>query len=53
LRFEGHTAVKMTMLVLWVVTLCGLTGGKQEDTLSIFRAEDADDMFLRNVGIYL
>jgi hypothetical protein len=41
MRFDVLTAVKISMLVFWVVTLPG------------FRPEDAGSMFLQNVGIYL
>jgi hypothetical protein len=44
MRFEVLTAIKMPMLVFWVVTPCGLLGGYPED---------GGSMFLRNVGIYL
>jgi hypothetical protein len=47
LRFEVLTAVKMSMLVFWVVTLCGLVGRYQrfgEQTASIFRAEASEMM---------
>jgi hypothetical protein len=54
-RFEALTAVKMSMLVFWVVTPCGLVGRystnvSEEYTASIFRVEDGGIMFLRNVG---
>jgi hypothetical protein len=41
MRFEVLTAVKMSMLVFWVVTMCGLVGRYQRlgETVSIFRAE--------------
>jgi hypothetical protein len=40
--FEVLTAVKMLILVFWVVMQCGLAS-----------AEDGDSMFLQNSGIYL
>jgi hypothetical protein len=46
MRFEVITAVKMSILVLWVVMLCGLVG-------RYLSPEDGGSMFLRNVGIYL
>jgi hypothetical protein len=33
------------MLVFWAVTPCGLAG-----RYTLFKAEDGDSMFLRNVG---
>jgi hypothetical protein len=52
-RFEVFTAVRM-MLFFWVLTPCRFVGICQRfgETYSIFRAEEADSMFLRNVGIY-
>jgi hypothetical protein len=41
LEFEVLTAVRMTMLLFWVLTPCRLG------------AEDGDSTFFRNVGIYL
>jgi hypothetical protein len=46
LRFEVLTAVKMSVLVFWVVTLCGLTA-------SIFSPKGGSSMFLQNFAIYL
>jgi hypothetical protein len=45
MRFEVFTAgrMMMMMMLLWV---------SEKHTVSIFRAEDGDSMFLRNVGIY-
>jgi hypothetical protein len=37
-------ALKMKMMMFWVVTSCGLVGRYPED---------GDGMFLRNAGIYL
>jgi hypothetical protein len=59
-RCETLTAVKMSMLVFWVLTQRGLVGRSnvsEENTASIFRAEvdfsaeDGGSMFLRNFGI--
>jgi hypothetical protein len=57
MRFEVLTVVKTSVLVFWVVTLCGLAyryqhlGGTY--CLCIFSPEDGDIMFLRNTGICL
>jgi hypothetical protein len=47
--------VKMSMLVSWVVTPCGLTDTNVSEnyTASIFSPEEGHGMFLRNAGIYL
>jgi hypothetical protein len=41
MRFEVLSAVKLSMLVFWVVTLCGLVGRvtnvSEEHTASMFR----------------
>jgi hypothetical protein len=45
LRFEVLTVVKMTMLLFWDMTPCGLVGDtdvSEKHTVSIFRAEDGD-----------
>jgi hypothetical protein len=49
MKSEILTAVKMLMLVFWVITPCGLVGRYQR----FCRAEGGDSrpMFLRNVGI--
>jgi hypothetical protein len=46
MRFETLTAVKMSILVFWVVTPCGLVDRYQ-------RFGDGGSMLLRNIGIYL
>jgi hypothetical protein len=54
MRFELLSAVKMLMLVFWVVTPCGLVrryhrfGGTYTSG-----PEDGGRMFLRNIGVYL
>jgi hypothetical protein len=59
MRFEVLTAqtVKTSMLIFWVVTLCGLVGRYQSfggtRCLHFSFNEDGSIMFLRNVGIYL
>jgi hypothetical protein len=56
MRYEVLTAVKMAMLVFWVVTSCGLGNRYQRfgETYCLhFSPEDGDSMFLRNVVIYL
>jgi hypothetical protein len=45
MRSEVFMAVKMSMLVFWVVMPCGLVGR--------YSAEDGGSMFLHEVGIYL
>jgi hypothetical protein len=47
--FEFPTAVKMLMLVFWVVMPCGLVGRYQLSPSSALKLE----MFLRNAGIFL
>jgi hypothetical protein len=43
-RFEVFMAVRMMMMMMfWVLAPCRLV---------VFRLEDGDSMFLRNVGIY-
>jgi hypothetical protein len=44
-------AVKMSMLVLWVITPCGLVGRYQR--FGATYREDGGSIFLWNVGIYL
>jgi hypothetical protein len=41
MRLEVFTAVKMSMLVFWLVTPCELVGGYQR-----FSLEDGSSMFL-------
>jgi hypothetical protein len=59
MRVEALRAVKMSMLVFWVVTPCGLVGRyhiSEKHTVSIFRVfglEDGNSMFLQNVDICL
>jgi hypothetical protein len=55
LRFEVLRAVKMSMLVFGVVTLCGLVGEYRwfERNIRGFSPGGGGSMFLRNVGIYL
>jgi hypothetical protein len=54
-RFEVLTAVKMSMLIFWVVPPCGLVnrylhfGG----TYCLFSPEEGGSVFLRNFGGYL
>jgi hypothetical protein len=43
MKFEILTAVKMSMLAVWVVMLCGLV---EERTFSNFKAKDGDSIFL-------
>jgi hypothetical protein len=43
-RFEVFTAVRMSILAVWVVTPCWLVGRYPVD---------GDSMFLRNAGLYL
>jgi hypothetical protein len=45
---EVLTAVKMSLLVFWEVTPCGLVGRYLR-----FSTEDGGNMFFRNVGTYL
>jgi hypothetical protein len=49
MRFEDVTAVKMSMLIFWAVTPCGLEG-------TVFRRNilppSSDSMFYRNVAMY-
>jgi hypothetical protein len=57
MRFDVLTAVKMSMLVFWVVTPCGLVGRYQRfgGTYCLYLqdwSEDGGRTFLRNVGIY-
>jgi hypothetical protein len=53
-RFEILTAVKMSMLILWVVMSCGLLGFGGTYCLHLhFTPESGGSMFLRNVGVYL
>jgi hypothetical protein len=62
-RVEVLMAVKMSMLLFWVVTPCGIVGRYQrfgwtcclhlQPSSVIFRTEDGDSVFLRNFGIYL
>jgi hypothetical protein len=63
MRFEVLTAVKTSMLVFWVVLLCGLVGRDQRSGKTYclhlqhcrveVSLEDGGSMFLRNVCIYL
>jgi hypothetical protein len=56
MRFEVPNAVKISMLVFWVVTPCGLAGRYkhfEEYTISNLSPEDGDNMFLRNVDLDL
>jgi hypothetical protein len=56
MRFEVLKALKMQVMVFRVVTPCGLQvepNVSEEHTVTIFRAEDRDNMFLQNDGIYL
>jgi hypothetical protein len=50
MRFEVLMAVRVQMLVSWVVILFGLV---EEYDASIFRVEDLGSMFLRNFGNHL
>jgi hypothetical protein len=50
--FEVFTAVTIMMFFFRVLALCRLVSGSEKITVSIFRAEDRDSMFLRNVDIY-
>jgi hypothetical protein len=50
--------IEFLMLVVWVVTPCGLVDRRRYQCFGgtycpIFRAEDGGSIFLRNVGIYL
>jgi hypothetical protein len=47
-RLEVFTVVKMLMVVLWVVMLCGLADWYIAPVT--FRAEDVDGVFLQDVG---
>jgi hypothetical protein len=51
--FEVLTAVKVSTLVFWVVTPCGLVDRYQHFIGTYFSPEDGGSMLLRNVGIYL
>jgi hypothetical protein len=55
MRYKVHTAMKMSMLVLWVVTPCELVGRYQclAGTYCLFSPEDGGSIFLRNIGICL
>lgn len=56
MRFEFLTAVKMSILIVHVVTSCahiGYTNVSKERATSTFSPEDGGMMFLRNVGIYI
>jgi hypothetical protein len=44
-RFEVFTTLSIKMLFFWVLKT-------EKHTVSIFRPEDGDGMFLRNVGVY-
>jgi hypothetical protein len=58
LRFEVLTAVKVSVIVFWVVMPCGLvydyecSGGIYSLYLH-FNPEDGGDMFLQDVGNHL
>jgi hypothetical protein len=48
-RFQVLTAVKMPMLIFWVVTLCGFAG-RYHRFGGTYCSEDGGNMFFRNVG---
>jgi len=53
MRFDLLAAVKISMMIFWVVTLCGLQVGPdvwEKYSSSLLKAEDGDNMFLLNVG---
>lgn len=52
MRFDLLAAVKISMMIFWVVTLCGLQVGPdvwEKYSSSLLKAEDGDNMFLLNV----
>jgi hypothetical protein len=57
MKFKVNTAVRMTMLLFWVLTPCRLVGRYKHFNISEkhigLQPWNGDSTFLRNVGIYL
>jgi hypothetical protein len=54
MRYKVLTAVKLSVLVFWVITVCGLVDAKvSEEHWSILWAEDGGSMFLHIISVYL
>jgi hypothetical protein len=51
MRSGDLAAMKMLIVIFWVVTPCGLVGGYQ--LFGGTYPEDGDDTFLRNVGNHI
>jgi hypothetical protein len=49
-RFEVHSVVKMSMLVLWVVTPCGLVGAVVGTNLCVPHPLEVKGKGIRRVG---